>query len=206
MGRWTGTAMLVVISSPSGGGKTTVINALRRKHPEFLYSVSVTTRAKRAGERNGTHYFFATAEQFARMRDTGQLAEWATVHDRSYGTPRANIERAQRQKRIMLFDLDVQGAASLRRALPGVVSIFLLPTSMSALVRRLKGRRSESPEAIARRLETARTELGRAGEYDYLVTNDDLKDCIADCEAVIRAEMLRRERHPSQAAAATSPA
>ncbi|HWO56536.1 MAG TPA: guanylate kinase [bacterium] len=205
MGRWTGTAMMVVISSPSGGGKTTVINALRRKHPEFLYSVSVTTRAKRAGERNGTHYFFATEEQFARMRDAGQLVEWATVHDKSYGTPRANVERAQRLKRIMLFDLDVQGAASLRHALPGVVSIFLLPTSMSALVRRLKGRRSESPEAIARRLETARTELSRAGEYDYLVTNDDLKDCIADCEAVIRAEMLRRERHPSLAAA-TSPA
>lgn len=196
---WTGTGLLVVISAPSGGGKTTVINALRRKHPEFLYSISVTTRSKRPGERSGVHYYFASADEFERMKDAGKLVEWATVHGQSYGTPKSNIDRAIRQKRIMLFDIDVQGAASLRSAIPGMVSIFLLPTSLAALNRRLRGRRSDDKAAIARRLETAKTELARAAEYQYLVTNDDLDECVKDCESIIRAEMLRRERHPSQA-------
>lgn len=191
--------LLVVISAPSGGGKTTVINALRRKHPEFLYSISVTTRSKRPGERSGVHYYFASADEFERMKDAGKLVEWATVHGQSYGTPKSNIDRAIRQKRIMLFDIDVQGAASLRSAIPGMVSIFLLPTSLAALNRRLRGRRSDDKAAIARRLETAKTELARAAEYQYLVTNDDLDECVKDCESIIRAEMLRRERHPSQA-------
>lgn len=191
--------LLVVISAPSGGGKTTVINALRRKHPEFLYSISVTTRSKRPGERSGVHYYFASADEFERMKDAGKLVEWATVHGQSYGTPKSNIDRAIRQKRIMLFDIDVQGAASLRSAIPGMVSIFLLPTSLAALNRRLRGRRSDDKAAIVRRLETAKTELARAAEYQYLVTNDDLDECVKDCESIIRAEMLRRERHPSQA-------
>lgn len=196
-GRWTGTALLVVISAPSGGGKTTVINALRRKHAEFLYSISVTTRPKRAGERSGVHYYFASPAEFETLKQEGKLVEWATVHGKSYGTPRANIDRARRKKSVMLFDLDVQGAASLRGAMPETVSIFLLPPSMAALNRRLRGRRSDDREAIEKRLETAKSELSRAGEYEYLVTNNDLDDCVKDCESIIRAELLRRERHPS---------
>lgn len=198
-GRWTGTGLLVVISAPSGGGKTTVISALRRRHPEFLYSISVTTRKKRSGERSGVHYYFSTPDEFERLKQENKLVEWATVHGQSYGTPRSSIDRAIKQKRIMLFDLDVQGAASLRTALPEVVSIFLLPTSMAALVRRLKGRRTDDKATIERRLETARMELTRAGEYQYLVTNDDLGECVEDCESIIRSELLRRERHPSTA-------
>lgn len=196
-GRWTGTGLLVVISAPSGGGKTTVISALRRRHPEFLYSISVTTRKKRPGERSGVHYYFSTPDEFERLKQEKKLVEWASVHGQSYGTPRSNIDRAIKQKRIMLFDLDVQGAASLRAALPEVVSIFLLPTSMAALVRRLKGRRTDDKATIERRLETARMELTRAGEYQYLVTNDDLGNCVEDCESIIRSELLRRERHQS---------
>ncbi len=195
-GRWTGKELLVVISAPSGGGKTTVINALRRKHPEFLYSVSVKTRAKRVGERFGSHYYFASEAEFEQMKRHGRLIEWATVHGKSYGTPRSNVDRAIKQKRVMLFDLDVQGAAALRSSIPGVVSIFLLPTSIAALIRRLKGRRSDDKDAIARRMETARAELARALEYEYLVTNDELSDCVQDCESIIRAELLRRDRHP----------
>jgi guanylate kinase len=196
---WTGTGLLVVISAPSGGGKTTVINALRRKHPEFLYSISVTTRSKRPGERSGVHYYFASPDEFERMKTEGKMIEWATVHGQFYGTPKSNVDRAMKQKRIILFDIDVQGAASLRSAIPGMVSIFLLPTSLAALNRRLRGRRSDDKAAIARRLETAKSELARAVEYEYLVTNDDLDDCVKDCESIIRAEILRRERHPSQA-------
>jgi guanylate kinase len=198
-GRWTGTGLLVVISAPSGGGKTTVISALRRRHPEFLYSISVTTRTKRTGERSGVHYYFATADEFERLKQEKKLIEWATVHGQSYGTPRSNIDRAMSQKRVMLFDLDVQGADSLRKSEPDVVSIFLLPTSMAALVRRLKGRRTDDKGTIERRLETAKLELARAGEYQYLVTNNDLDDCVQDCESIIRAELLRGERHPAVA-------
>lgn len=193
--KWKGTGLLVVISAPSGGGKTTVIGALRRRHPEFLYSISVTTRKKRQGERSGVHYYFASPDEFERLKQESRLIEWATVHGQSYGTPRTNIDRTMRQKRVMLFDLDVQGAASLRAVMPEVVSIFLLPTSMTALIRRLKGRRTDDRAMIERRLETARAELERAGEYQYLVTNDDLSDCVEDCESIIRAELLRRERH-----------
>lgn len=204
-GRWTGTGLLVIISAPSGGGKTTVINALRRRHREFLYSISVTTRPRRTGERSGVHYFFASEEEFEKMRRADQLVEWAMVHGKSYGTPRANIDRALRQKRVMLFDLDVQGAATVRKSMPGIVSIFLLPPSMAALTKRLKNRRSDDKSAIAKRIETAQSELARANEYDYLVTNEDLNLCVSDCEAIIRAELLRRERHPSMAGAAGRP-
>jgi guanylate kinase len=171
-----------------------VINALRRKHPEFLYSVSVTTRLRRAGERSGTHYYFAKPSEFDRMRESEQLLEWAEVHGKCYGTPRSNVERALSQKRVMLFDIDVQGAAALRKSLPEVVSIFLLPPSLRILIQRLRGRHSENRVEMKRRLETARTELARAGEYEYLVTNDELGDTVADCEAIIRAELLRKER------------
>jgi guanylate kinase len=193
-GHWTGTALLVVISAPSGGGKTTVIHALRRRHAEFLYSISATTRPKRAGERSGVHYYFSSAAEFERMKQEGKLIEWAMVHGQSYGTPHANIDRAIRKKSVMLFDLDVQGAASLRQTMPGVVSIFLLPPSMVSLRRRLKGRRSDDGDAIARRIETAQAELKRADEYEYLVTNDDLDLCVEDCESIIRAELLKRDR------------
>lgn len=196
-GRWTGSGLLVVISAPSGGGKTTVINALRRRHPEFLYSISVTTRKKRSGERSGVHYYFSNPDEFERLKTEKKLVEWAIVHGQLYGTPRSNIDRAVKQKRVMLFDLDVQGAATLRAAIPEVVSIFLLPTSMSALARRLKGRRSDDKAAIAKRLETATRELERADEYQYLVTNDDLDNCVQDCESIIRAEQLKRERRIS---------
>lgn len=191
--RWTGVPLLVVISSPSGGGKSTVIRRLRQRHPEFLYSLSVTTRAKRAGERQGQHYDFVTDEAFQTLIRKKQFAEWARVHTDYYGTPKKNITRARRMKRVLLFDIDVQGAASLRAAEPSVVSIFLMPPSWAVLRDRLIGRASESAEQQRQRLRTARQELSRRTEYDYWVINDDLATCVADCEAIIRAEMLRNK-------------
>lgn len=190
--RWTGVPLLVIISSPSGGGKSTVIRRLRQRHPEFIYSLSVTTRAKRAGERQGQHYDYVTPVAFERLIRSGQFAEWAHVHSDYYGTPKKNIIRAQRMKRVLLFDIDVQGAASLRASEPSVVSIFLSPPSWAVLRDRLIARASETAEQQRQRLRTARAELKRRSEYDYWVTNDDLAECVADCEAVIRAEILRK--------------
>jgi guanylate kinase len=191
--QWTGKGLLVIISSPSGGGKSTVIRALRRRHPEFLYSISITTRGKRRGERSGTHYTFASSERFDHLIRTGQLVEWASVHDQFYGTPKANILRARRLRRIMLFDLDVQGAASMRQNVPSIVTIFLLPPSWKILKKRLEDRHSETDAQRRRRLSTAREELRRRGEYEYWVINDNLEACISDCEAIIRAELLKSE-------------
>jgi guanylate kinase len=190
--RWTGVPLLVVISSPSGGGKSTDIRRLRERHPEFLYSLSVTTRAKRPGEKQGQHYDYVTPVTFERLISKGQFTEWARVHSDYYGTPKKNITRARRTKQILLFDIDVQGAATLRKSEPSVVSIFLLPPSWVVLRDRLKRRGSETAGQQRQRLRTARQELSRRFEYDYWVTNDDLARCVSDCEAIIRAEMLRR--------------
>ena len=190
---WTGKGLLVIISSPSGGGKSTVIRAIRSRHPEFLYSISVTTRGKRRGERNGTHYTFVSPDQFKRLVKAGQLVEWASVHDQFYGTPKASIVRARRLRRVLLFDLDVQGAAAMRQSVPSAVTIFLSPPSWEILKKRLEGRHSETEAQRRRRLRTAREELRREREYDYRVINDTLEQCVSDCEAIIRAELLRSE-------------
>lgn len=185
-------ALLVVISAPSGGGKTTVIRSIRRRNPGYLYSVSATTRARRRGERHGVHYLFLNRPEFEKMVKQNRFVEWARVHDDLYGTPQANIERARRLRKVMLFDLDVQGAAALKKREPSLVSIFLLPPSWGVLKGRLTARGSESMAQRIRRLKTARAELTRRGEYDYWVTNDRLAGCVSDCEAIIRAEQLRR--------------
>ena len=170
-----------------------MIRALRSRHPEFLYSISVTTRGKRRGERSGTHYTFVSSDRFKRLIKAGQLVEWASVHDQSYGTPKANIVRARRLRRVMLFDLDVQGAAAMRKSVPSVVTIFLAPPSWEILKKRLEGRHSETEAQRRRRLRTAREELRRQPEYEYRVINDNLVNCVSDCEAIIRAELLKSE-------------
>lgn len=193
-GRWIGKTLLIVISSPSGGGKSTIIKMLRQRHPEFLYSVSTTTRDPRRGERNRIHYTFVANPEFERLIRSKQLVEWARVHDHYYGTPRVNVARARRLRRVMLFDLDVQGAATVRREIPDVVTIFLLPPSWEVLRKRLEGRHSESPSQRRRRLRTAREEMKRRNEYDYWVVNRNRQTCVSECEAIIRAELLRATR------------
>lgn len=190
------TTLLVVLSSPSGGGKTTIYRRLLRKNPDFLYSVSVTTRPRRRGELDGIHYNFISHKKFQRLIDLDRLAEYATVHGELYGTPHKNIAQAIAQKQVILFDLDIVGGLALKRQYPESVLIFLTPPSWGVLRSRLLARKSESADAVRRRLARARRELPYWRQYDYVVVNDKLADSVADCLAIIRAESLRAVRAP----------
>ncbi len=186
--------LLVVLSAPSGGGKTTICRRLLRKDPDYAYSVSLTTREPRRGEKDGKHYKFVTRRQMQQMIKSDRLAEYATVHGEMYGTPKKNIREAARRKQVLLFDLDVVGGLALKRQYPDAVLIFLVPPSWEVLKARLAGRKSDPPGEMRRRLIRARREIPYWRSYDYTVTNDRLVDSVADCQAIIRAERLRSIR------------
>lgn len=176
-----------VISSPSGGGKTTVVRRLRRRMPRLVRSVSVTTRPPRPGERRGREYVFVSAAEFRRLRRLGRLLEWAQVHGAWYGTPRRPIERALRRGRDVILSIDVQGARKIRRRLGRrAVLIFLLPPSLARLRERLRHRRTDSVEAIRRRIAAAKRELACAAWYEHRVVNDRLDDTVERVRAIIK--------------------
>ena len=164
----------LVLSAPSGAGKTTLIRRLAAEFPAIGYSVSCTTRAPRAGEVDGKDYRFLSRRDFEQRRDAGEFAEWAEVHGNLYGTPLAPVEAMLNEGRDALFDIDVQGAAQLKLNLEAATFIFILPPSMAELERRLRLRGQDDEEAIERRLANARRELREAAWYDALVVNDDL--------------------------------
>lgn len=183
---------LFVISSPSGGGKTTAVRALLRQVPRLVRSVSVTTRPRRPSERHGAHYRFLSVEQFRELQRRGELLEWARVHGAYYGTPRRPIERALSRGRDVMLSIDVQGARKIRRRFGGhAVLVFLVPPSMDTLEVRLLRRRTDSPEAIRHRLEAARRELACAQWYDYVVVNHRLPAAIEQLKVIVMAERLR---------------
>jgi len=179
---------VVVISSPSGGGKTTVVRRLLRGMPRLVRSVSVTTRPARGGERRGVDYEFVSPAAFARLRRSGALLESANVHGAWYGTPKRAVLDAIRGGRDAILSIDVQGARRIRRALGRrAVLIFLLPPSMDQLRQRLLRRRTDAPAAIRRRLAAARRELACASWYDHAIVNDRLSSTVARVKAVLRA-------------------
>jgi len=186
---------LFVVSSPSGGGKTTVVQAVLRELPGLVRSVSVTTRPRRPSERHGSDYRFVSAPAFGTLRASGKLLEWARVHEAFYGTPKAPVERALARGRDVVLSLDVQGARAVRRKYGAqAVLVFLLPPSLAALRARLTKRRTDPPDAIRRRLAAARRELACARWYDYAIINHRLRDAIAQLKAIIMAERIRRKR------------
>jgi guanylate kinase len=170
------TGRLVVLAGPTAVGKGTVSSYIRENYPEILLSVSATTRPPRAGEVDGVHYFFVDDAEFDRMIARNELLEWAVVHNSyRYGTPRPPIDAALAAGREVLLEIDLQGARSVRAAMPGATLVFLLPPSWEELVRRLSSRGTENPSEQSRRLETARVELAAQNEFDHRVVNTDAR-------------------------------
>ena len=189
--------ILLVLSSPTAAGKSTIARSILQEDKGFSSSISVTTRPKRPSEIDGQHYHFISIREFERLREDDALLEWAEVHGNFYGTPREPVEKAMAAGRDMLFDVDYQGAAQMRMKVPAdLVSIFILPPSMEELRRRLLRRAEDSAESMTRRLATARTELEEWHDYDYVVVNTDLSDAFTEVQSIITAERLRRDRRP----------
>src|SRR3974390_2601156 len=188
--------MILILSSPSGAGKTTLTRMLMQdKALDLTLSVSVTTRPRRSSEIDGIHYRFIDRREFERMKKGGELLEWAEVHGNGYGTPRAPVEKGLKEGRDMLFDVDWQGARQVRERLgDDVVSIFVLPPSIRELKARLERRAEESASSIDTRLDNARHEIERWRNYQYVIVNDDLQRAYRDVLAIIQAERLKVAR------------
>lgn len=189
--------LMLVLSSPSGAGKTTLTRQLVADDPEVRLSISWTTRPPRDGEVEGVHYFFVSKEAFRAHRAADGFLEWAEVHDHLYGSPRAPVMAALEQGRDVLFDIDWQGAQQLTNsAQADVVKVFVLPPSMKELRRRLDTRAADAPEVIKRRMSNAYGEISRWDGYDYVLLNDDLDATYERLKAIVAAERLRRARQP----------
>ena len=188
--------MILILSSPSGAGKTTLTRMLMQdKSLDLTLSVSVTTRARRSSEIDGIHYRFIYRREFDRMKSDGDLLEWAEVHGNGYGTPRAPVEQVLAEGRDMLFDVDWQGARQMRERLgDDVVTIFVLPPSMRELRSRLERRAEDSSTTIDERLDNAKAEIERWRNYHYVIVNDDLQRAYSDALAIVTAERLRVSR------------
>ena len=187
--------LMLVISSPSGAGKSTIARNVLEQDRDISLSVSVTTRERRPSEIEGVHYHFVSKKEFERLKSSDSLLEWAEVHGNFYGTPREPVEVAMSEGRDMLFDIDWQGAQQLQEKMPAdVVSIFILPPTMTELQSRLNRRAEDKAEVIATRLQNARDEIAHWREYDYVVVNDDLDRAFASVRAIVDAERLRRDR------------
>lgn len=187
--------LLMVLSSPSGAGKTTLARKLVEADAEIAMSVSVTTRPPRPGETDGRDYHFIDDKRFVRMREGGELLEWARVFDNFYGTPRAPVEAAIKGGCDILFDIDWQGAQQLSEKMKhDVVRVFILPPSVTALERRLQTRAQDSVEVVRRRMEAASAEISHWPEYDYVIVNADIDGSLAGLKAILTAERLKRER------------
>ena len=189
--------LMLVLSSPSGAGKSTIARTLLENDPALSLSVSVTTRPRRGSEIEGVHYRFVSQREFDSLRDSDALLEWAEVHGNFYATPREPAERAMAEGRDMLFDIDWQGALQLKDKMRAdIVSIFILPPSMKELKSRLKRRAEDQEAVIETRLANAKVEIEHWRDYDFIVINQDLDQAYNEVRAIVTAERLRRDRRP----------
>lgn len=191
----------LVISAPSGAGKSTIAHALRQRNPHLFTSVSVTTRAPRPGEEEGKHYYFRSMEAFRSMADRGELLEWAEVFGRGYGTPRAPVEAALAEGRDIILDIDWQGYRLMKKALPkDVVGLFVLPPSLEELERRLRGRASDSDAEIAKRMQASLSEMSHWHEFEHVLINETLETAVDEARSVLEAARLATSRRVDIAA------
>jgi guanylate kinase len=184
----------LVLSAPSGGGKTTVTKLLMQRRGDLGYSVSCTTRAPRAGEVDGVDYHFLTEGQFIEHRERGEFAEWALVHGKFYGTLKSAVRAVLASGKHVIMDIDVQGAAQFAGAWPGAVLVFMLPPSVGVLLARLQERNTEDGATLLTRLKSAHEELQVVSRYHYVLVNDDLEPTVARVSSIIDAEEVKRER------------
>ena len=184
----------IILSAPSGGGKTTIAKRLLHVRSDLGYSVSCTTRAPRGTEQRGRDYHFVSVEEFESARDRGEFAEWATVHGNLYGTLRSEVDRVLSSGLHVMMDIDVQGARKFAAAYPQSVLVFVLPPSGEVLLARLAGRSTENAATLATRLRNARDELAAVDDYQYVVVNDDLDTAVRNVSSIIDAESARRDR------------
>lgn len=190
--------VMLVISSPSGAGKSALSQLLMREMKDIHLSISVTTRARRPSEADGVHYHFISVEAFHAMRERGELLEWAEVHGNFYATPRLAVEEALHAGRDVLFDIDVQGTLQLYKKMRAdVVSVFILPPSIMELERRLRRRAEDAEEVIRRRLTNAKGEIAHWQDYDYVLVNEDIDLCFKALRGILEAERLKRLRNPA---------
>lgn len=187
--------ILLVLSAPSGTGKTTLARRLLAELPDALFSVSVTTRESRGREQHGVDYHFVGTATFQEKIERGEFVEWAEVHGHFYGSPQSVVDEARARRGVAIFDIDVQGGQAIKRKHPDTVLVFVLPPSMEELERRLRERGTDSDETIRRRMLAARSEIERGiATYDYIIINDDFERAYRDLHAVVTAERCRRGR------------
>jgi guanylate kinase len=185
---------LLVLSAPSGGGKTTIAKMLLQAREDLGYSVSATTRPKRPGERDGVDYYFLTRHEFTRRQESGEFLEWATYGGELYGTLKTEIERIFSQGRHAVLDVEIEGARQIRSNFPNSLLLFVLPPSAQALVERLVGRKTEDPALVRERIVRAADELAAVAEYDYAILNEDLAEAVGQVAAILEAESRRIAR------------
>jgi guanylate kinase len=195
--------LLLILSSPSGAGKTTLTRKLQERFPELRFSVSHTTRPPRAAEKDGHDYHFVDRARFESLVEQGAFLEWAEVHGNLYGTSIAEIDRGRATEgcRGMIFDIDYQGARQIRAKQPDVVGVFILPPSMEELQRRLRGRASETEDVVRRRFDVSKREIEHYGFFDYLIVNDTIDDAFDQLSGIVLGERARRWRRADLAEA-----
>lgn len=186
--------LLIVISGPSGAGKGTLCNLIKKEFPSIYYSISATTRSPRQGEKHGVDYLFMSKEDFSNLKDNNGLLECAEVYGNSYGTPRSMVEENIASGKDVILEIDIQGALHIKKQYPQGVFIFIVPPSIGELKRRIESRGLNSPEDILRRLKSAQTELAYVSEYDYVIVNDKIETAIAKLKSIITAEKCRPQR------------
>ncbi len=188
------TGLLLILSAPSGTGKTTLARQLAQTEERSLFSVSYTTRAPRGNEQDGVDYHFVEETQFKQMMERGEFVEWARVHDRWYGTHERYIKRAA-EGRLVLFDIDVQGGSQIKRKYQDAVSVFVLPPSLAELRQRLETRKTDDQQVIERRMKAAEAEIEQGcGHYDYIIVNRFLEEALDKLKSIVKAERCRRTR------------